>query len=452
MMVEEESGSPWHEILHARLEASGRADDSVIEFIEEEEVPNEGEIIDFKQDLYISADPSHHDKKRQATLLKHFSALTNVRAPARFRYLFVGFDDNGQFTGMMNRNPMGGEQAMNVDDADLRNVFADKVAPSPNFEVFELSKGGNQGGVIVIRQREQVPLVIEKTLRKNDGSAFVSEGQAYTRDGSRTIRMGSDEFAGMMRYREELITGKIQELTKGLSQVVGIPDDQLANLDLNVTESDEGIPVQELVTMDAPKSIDEELKTAVKGSKGAGGFEYQRRGLYEFLAQKDDIDFEKKGEEKIEFLVRASIRNHLHGSYWLTRYSGEMEELFETVVAEDIDGTTISPVERILLVLGKKTLLEEIDKKYGSTYYSSDASSYIGKCDRAIHIRVSEYAGESININDNSYSVSELVYGNAEENPEDLLSKVVEELLNDDNPAGRTTLRAIELICLAANA
>lgn len=449
-MAKEESESPWHEVLHARLEASGRTDDSVIDFIEEE-VPNEGEIADFKQDLYISANPSHHDKKRQATLLKYISALTNVRAPARFRYLFVGFDDDGQFTGMMNRNPMGGDQAIDVDDADLRNVFADKVSPSPNFEVFDLSKGEAQGGVIVIRQGEQVPLVIEKTLRKNDGSAFISEGQAYTRDGSRTIRMGSDEFAGMMRYREELITGKIQELTEGLSQVVGIPDDQLANLDLNVTESDDGVPVQELVTMDAPKSIDEELKTAVKGSKGAGGFEYQRRGLYELLAQKEDIDFEEKGEEKIEFLVRASIRNHLHGGYWLARYEDEIDELLERIVAEDIDGTTISSVERILLVLGQRTLLQEIHDKYGSRYHSSNASSFAGKCDRAIHIRVEEYAGESINIDDDSYSVSELVYTNAEEDPEHLLSKVVEELLDDDNPTGRTNLREMELICLAAS-
>jgi hypothetical protein len=383
--------------------------------------------------------------------MKNLSALANVRTPARFRYLFIGFDDDGQFTGMMNRKPMGGDQVLDVDDAHFRDVFADKVSPSPKFEVFELEKDGGRGGVIVIRQGEQVPLVIEKTLRKNDGSAFVSEGQAYTRDGSRTTRMTSDDFAGMMRYREQLITGKIQELTEGLSQVVGIPDDQLANLDLNVTESEDGVPVRELVTMDAPKSIDEELKTAVKGSKGAGGFEYGRRGLYEFLAQRDNINLDDEGEQKIEFLVRASLSNHMHGAYWLAHYEGDTDEFLERVISEGVDGTTICPLERILLVLGKRTYLQEIDDTYGSKYYSSEASKFKGRCDREIHLRAAEYVGESVKIGDTSYSVHDLVYGNADEDPEELISKVVDDLLDDDNPTGRTRLREIELIYLAAN-
>lgn len=449
-MAVEKDESAWHEVLHARLEASGRSDESVIDFIEEE-VPDEGEILDFKQDLYISADPSHHDKKRQATLMKHFSALANVRTSARFRYLFVGFGDDGQFTGMMNREPMGGEQVLNVDDAHLRNVFADKVSPSPNFEVFELEKNGDRGGVIVIRQGEQVPLVIEKTLRKNDGSAFISEGQAYTRDGSRTARMTSDDFASMMRYREELITGKIKELTEGLSQVVGIPDDQLANLDLNVTESDDGVPVRELVTMDAPKSIDEELKTAVKGSKGSGGFEYQRRGLYEFLAQRNSIDLEDKGEQKVEFLVRANLRHHLHGAYWLAHYEGDMDDLIETIIAEDIDGRTISSVERVLLVLGKKEYLEQIDNDYGRKFKSSNANSYTDICDRGIHHRVTEYADHTVKVGDTSYSVRKLVYESEDVELEELFDEVVENLLSNDNSTGRIRLRKLELIYLAVN-
>lgn len=449
-MSEGEEESAWHEVLHARLEASGRSDEAVINFIEGE-APDEGEIIDFKQDLYISADPSHHDTKRQATLMKHFSALANVRTPARFRYLFIGFDDDGQFTGMMNREPMGGDQVLDVDDAHLRDVFADKVSPSPNFEVFELEKNGDRGGVIVIRQGEQVPLVIEKTLRKNDGSAFISEGQAYSRDGSRTTRMTSDDFAGMMRYREELITNKIQQLTEGLSQVVGIPDDQLANFDLSVTESDDGVPVRELVTMDAPKTIDEELKTAVKGSKGSGGFEYQRRGLYEFIAQRDGIDLDDEGTQKIQFLVRASLQNHIHGAYWLAQYEGDTDKFLEKVIAEDVNGTTIRPLERILLVLGKRSYLQELDDTYGSEYDSSDASVFEGVCDRGIHHRVAEYTGESVKIGDTKYSVHDLVYGNADDDPEELIGSVVDDLLDDDNSTDRTRLREVELTYLAAN-
>lgn len=440
----------WHEVLHTRLEASGRSDKSVIDFIMDE-VPDEGEILDFKQDLYISANSSHHDKQRQAKLMKHFSALANVRTPARFRYLFVGFDDVGQFTGMMNRQPRGGDQVLDVDDATLRNVFADKVAPSPKFEVFELEQDEARGGVIVIRQGEQVPLVIEKTLRKNDGTAFVSKGQAYIRDGSRTSRMGSDDFAGMMRYREELITRKIQQLTEGLSQVVGIPDDQLANLDLNVTQSDDGVPVRELVTMDAPKSIDEELKTAVKTSKGSGGFEYQRRGLYKFLAQRGSIDLNDEGEQKIEFLVRANLRHHLHGAYWLVHYEGDIDDFIETIIAEDIDGNTISSVERVLLVLGKREYLKQISDDYGRSFKSSKAGSYTDICNRAIHHRVKEYTDPTINVDDRSYSVHKLIYGNEDVGLEELIDEVVGNLLSNDKSTGRIRLRKLELIYLAMN-
>ena len=421
-MTEEEGASAWHEILHARLEATRRSDESIIDFIENE-VPDEGEVLDFKQDFYLSADPSHHDKKRQATLMKHFSALANVRTRARFRYLFIGFNDDGEWTGMQYREEMDGDQILNVDDSRLRDVFADKVNPSPNFEVFELESGDDRGGIIALKPGEQVPLVIEKTIRKNDGSAFVHEGQAYTRDGSQTTRMDSSDFAAMMRYREELITAKIQDLTDGLSKVVSIPDDQLANLDLSVTQSDEGVPVRDLITMDAPKTIDEELKTAVKGSKGSGGHEYQRRGLYEFFMKRDDIDLDNNGEEKIEFLVRASLRKHMHGTYWLAQYKSNIDNFIETILAEDIDGTTLPSLERILFILGKSTYLDEIADEDEWNFMRSKANNYANKCDQAVHVRVTEYANETINIDDASYSVEKLVYGNAEKEPEELLEK-----------------------------
>lgn len=442
----------WHEVLHARLESTGKSDESIIEFIEDE-VPDEGDILDYKEDLYLSADPSHHDKKRQADLMKYFSAFANVRTPARFRYLFIGFnDDEGEFTGMQYRDPMGGDQVLDVDDAHLRDVFIDKVSPTPNFEVFELEQNDKRGGVIVIHQGEQVPLVIEKTLRKNDGSAFIYEGQAYTRDGSTTQRMGTDDFAAMMRYREKLITDKIQELTEGLSQVVGIPDDQLANLDLNVTQSDEGVPVRDLVTTDAPKTIDEELKTAVKGSKGSGGYEYQRRGLYEFLSKRDGIDLESDDrDEKIEFLVRASIRNHMHGAYWLVEYGSELDEFIETILDEDIDGNTLPPLERILLTLGKQSYLEKIADTDEWDFFRSKASQYASKCNQAKHLRVIEYTGQNIKVGDTSYSVKKLIYRNADQDVEALLNNLAEALLDDDNSVTRMRIREMELVYLAAN-
>jgi len=440
----------WHEVLRKSLEASEESDDVIIQFIEDE-IPDEGKILDFKQDLYISANSAYHDKKRQAELIKHFSAFANVRVPARFRYLFVGFNDEGEFIGMQYWDQRGGDQALDVDDAELRNVFTEKVTPSPNFEIFELERNGSHGGVIVIRQAEQVPLVVESTLRKKGDSAFVSEGQAYTRDGSKTVRMGSDDFAAMIRYREKLITSKIKELTEGLSQVVGIPDDQLANLNLNVTQSDEGVPIRDLVTTEAPETIDEELKTAVKSSKGAGGYECQRRSLYQFFDRRQDIELGEKGDEKIEYLVRASLRNHLHGTYWLVRYDSNVDDLIEEVITEDIDGVTISPLERILLVLGKQSHLSEIAEEHGGKFQRSHASEYSRKCNRVVIERVSEYVGQQIKIRDSFYSVQDLVRGTCDADPERLMEEVIGDLLSDDSAAVRTELRNIELIYLAAN-
>jgi hypothetical protein len=452
MSVEEDELEAWHEVLHARLESIGASSESVVQFIEDE-VPDEGDILDYKEDLYISADDAHNDKKRQANLMKHFSALANVRAPARYRYLFIGFNNDGDFTGMQYREPKGGDQVLEVDDADLRNVFADKVTPSPTFEVFEGEYEGKRGGVMAIHQAEHVPLVVEKTLRKPGGGEFVSEGQAYIRDGSRTKMMEHDHFASMMRYREELITDKIQQLTEGLSQVVGIPDDQLANLDLNVTQSDDGVPIRELVTTDAPKTIDEELKTAVKGSKGSGGYEYQRSGLYRFLKERKDIELSDDDvDDKIRFLVRASLRNHIHGAYWLVEYESDVDDLIETILSEDINGNTLPPLERILLTLGKRQYLDEIaDNDEWNSFNRSKAKQYRDMCDEAVHRRVAEYTGENITVGDESYTVSNLVYGRSDRTPEELMHELVESLLNEDDSTVRTRLRSMELFYLAVN-
>lgn len=265
--------------------------------------------------------------------------------------------------------------------------------------------------------------------------------------------MEHDHFASMMRYREELITGKIQELTEDLSQVVGIPDDQLANLDLNVTQSDEGVPVRELVTTEAPKTIDEELKTAIKGSKGAGGYEYQRSGLYRFLSEREKIDLnDDDSDDKIEFLVRASIRNHIHGAYWLVDYESDLDTLIERILSEDINGNTLPPLERILLVLGKRKYLSEIaDNDDWGSYSRSKAEVYRDMCGEAVHRRVSQYTGDNITVNNESYVVDELVYGRSDRTPEELMHELVELLLNEDESVVRTRLRCMELVYLAAN-
>lgn len=449
MSSEADRGDPWHEVLHAMLESPGASDSNIIDFIEDE-VPNEGDILDYKTDLYASADDSHNDKDRQANLVKHFSALANVRNPARFRYLFVGFEDNSKgFVGMQHREPKGGNQVLEIDDADLRNVFTHKVSPTPNFEIFTLSHNGKNGGVIAIRQAEQVPLVVETTLRKSGGGEFIAAGQAYTREGSRTIRMTSDDFVGMMRYREELITEKIQDLTQGLSRVVGVPDDQLANLDLSVSPSGEGIPVSELITTAAPTTLENNLKTAVKAAKGAGGYRYDRHGLYRFFAGRDKLDMDEEDRnDKLEFLFRANLHNHFHGAYWLSLYEGDIDSLIEKVLSEDLNGVVLPPLERVLLVLGKKDYLRQIDNNREWNWNSSNAERYSKKCKEAIHKRVTEYTGETVRFDSTTYQVYKMVYGNASKKPEELMDEIAEDLLNTDESTFRSALREVELIHL----
>lgn len=450
-----EESAPWHEVLYVMLESPDVDDEAIVAFIEDE-VPDEGETLDYKEDLYIYANSAHHEKRREATLMKYFSALANVRTPARNRYLFVGFDDSGEFTGMQYRQPRGGDQVMDdsVDDADIRNVFADKVEPSPTFEMFQLSHDGKEGGVIVVRQAEQVPLTIEKTLRKNGGGEFICKGQAYTRDGSRTIRMEHNDFVEMMRYREELITEKIQDLTQGLSRVVGIPDDQLANLDLNVTPSDEGIPVSEYLTTDPTETPDERLTSAVKTWKSTESLEFDRRGLYEFFADRDELnlnDDEDEEDAKTEFLIRASLCNYLHGAYWIPEYDHNVDDLIETILAEDIDGNMLPRLERVLLVMGKRSYLQEIADNGEWDWNRSVADEYVDYCHDADHERVIQCTGSTIKVDDTSYSVRDLVYGSAPEEPVDLMHGLVEQLIKDDDSLTRGKFRDMELVYLVRN-
>jgi hypothetical protein len=450
MSGDREGEDPWHEVLHAMLESPGASDSNVIEFIEDE-VPNEGDILDYKTDLYASANDPHNNKERQANLVKHFSALSNVRNPARFRYLFIGFEDaSKEFVGMQHRDSKGGNQVLEIDDADLRNIFTHKISPTPNFEIFSLTHDGNSGGVIAIRQAEQVPLVVETTLRKSSGGEFIAAGQAYTRDGSRTIRMTSDDFVSMMRYREELITGKIQDLTQGLSRVVGIPDDQLANLDLSVSPSGEGIPVSELITTAAPTTLENNLTTAVKAAKGAGGYRYDRHGLYRFFARRDKLDLDGDDrDDKLEFLFRANLHNHLHGAYWLSLYEGDVDSIIEKVLSEDLNGVVLPPFERVLLVLGKQDYLRQIDGNSGWDWHSSRAKKYSKICNEALHKRVTEYTGETVRFDSTTYQVYKMVYGNASKEPEVLMDEIMEELLDVDKSTSRSALRQVELILLA---
>ncbi|WP_264556765.1 AlbA family DNA-binding domain-containing protein [Halocatena marina] len=452
-MIENVGNPPWHKILRGLLE-SPEVDDSEIVDIIESEVPQEGEILDYKGDLYISAKSDHHIRRRESRIIKLFTALANVRTQARFRYVFIGFDDNGEFIGMQYRQPREGEQLLDVDDARVRNILDGKVTPTPDFEVFELDYNGKEGGVVVIRQAEQVPLVVEKTLRKNGGGEFIAAGQAYTREGSKTKRMKSSDFRDLMRYREELINEKIRELSDEFAQVVGIPDEQLAGFELKVAPSDDdAMPMGELVTPNPTKDTNEALNSAVKTWRSTGSLDFERPSLYRFFDERNKLVLAGEDDEedkKTEFLIRANLKNYFHGAYWICEYSHDIDELFNTIIKEDIGGTTIRPLERALMVMGKQSHLRRIGKM-NLELSSSRANEYATHCNDAIHDRVGVYASKNLKIGSDSYPVYDLVYGNTPTQPIDLMEELVSDLRDEDENIKRDKLRDVELIYLARN-
>lgn len=452
-MVESGGNPPWHEVLRGLLESPEVDDSEVVDFIENE-MPQEGEILDYKGDLYISATSGHHIRRRESRIIKLFTALANVRTQARFRCVFIGFDDNGEFIGMQYRQPRGGDQLLDVDDARVRNILHGKVTPTPDFEVFELDYDEKEGGVVVIRQAEQVPLVVEKTLRKNGGGEFVAAGQAYTRDGSNTKRMESSDFRDLMRYREELINEKIRELSDEFAQVVGIPDEQLAGFELKVAPSDDdAMPMGELVTPTPTEDTDEALNSAVKTWRSTDSLDFERASLYRFFDERNELDLAGEDDEedkKTEFLIRASLKNHFHGAYWICEYNHDIDDLFDTIIEEDIDGTTIRPLERALMVLGKQSHLRRIETT-DLELMSSRADEYAACCHDAIHDRVRMYAPKNVKIESDSYSVYDLVYGKASAEPMELMEKLVSDLRAEDEDIMRNKLRFVELVYLARN-
>lgn len=130
----------------------------------------------------------------------------------------------------------------------------------------------------------------------------------------------------------------------------------------------------------------------------------------------------------------------MHGAYWLVQYESDIDELSETILAEDVNGTTISSLERLPLVLGKRACLKQIADENEWDFKRSKASIYAGKCNGAVHLRVAEYTNQRVKIGDSSYSVESLVYGNANKDPEELLDEVVKDLLESDSSTNRRRL------------
>ncbi|MEF8825874.1 MAG: ATP-binding protein [Halapricum sp.] len=437
---------PWFSILYELLQSDAGAE-RVIEFIEDH-VPNEGELVDYKSDMYISANSSHHQNRRESEFLEYCSAFSNVLHPSPYRFLFIGFNNDGEFEGIQYRGDRGGDHVMDVDDARLRNVVSDDMYPLPTFELFEFEKDEDRGGALVIHRAEQPPVVVLATKRKGDGSEFIAEGQSFTRDGSRTIVMENADYRELIENRERIIDQKLQEISESMGRVVGISSDQLAGLDLRVApEEDDAIPVEEFLTTAPPSDIDGKLTSAVKSWGGTADLLSHRPAIYEFYEARDDLHIDE--DRKAEFLFRSCLRSYVTGAEWFMRYEDDADDLFDRIIAEDVNDRSIRNLEHVLLVLDKENHLQAIADDSNITYSLSKADEYTGLCGSSLRDRVCEYARDQISFGGSTHNVDDLLDdpGTAD----DLLDEVVEDLLDEDSSAGRGALRRVELVRLAAS-
>lgn len=446
-------GTPWYNILRGKLESTSTADTDVVNFIERE-IPQEGRIFDYKTDLYVSANSSDVEKERKGELIKYFSALSNVRHASDNRYLFIGFDNSGEFTGILHRGAKGGTHIMDVsDETEIQDILQDSVYPVPQFDLFDLTREGRTGGVVLIEKASNPPCLVEQTLQKSSGSAVVAAGQGYTRDGSEIARMDNSHYRDMIEYREQLITSKLQSLTEEMGQVVGIPDNQLEDMELVVSPSETGIPIQEYLTTQPVEDLDDKLTASVKAwrSTSQGNLLEDRSSIYRFYKDRDELRFDEDGQIKAEFLFRSSLNQHIHGVEWLLRYPGDIDELFSEIISTQRNGPTITTLERILLVLGQKQHLRQIAEDNGITYFRSKAADYIDLVNEPLIDRLRAYVGDTVYIESKGRYVDDHFLEEPKIDFEGLLDKVLEDLIEDDSSQNRVTLREIELFYLANN-
>ncbi len=436
---------PWYTILY-ELVQSDAGDEQVTEFIEEH-VPDEGELLDYKSDIYISANSSHHQKRRESEFLEYCSAFSNVVHPSNHRYLLIGFDNDGEFTGIQYRNDRGGDHILDVDDARLRNVVSDDMYPTPTFELFEFGHDGKRGGALVIHKADQPPVVISSTKRRNDNVEFIAEGQAYTRNGSQTVLMEHSDYRELIESRERIIDQKLQEISDSMGQVVGISSDQLAGVDLTVSPQEEGgIPVEEFLTTEPPSDIDGKLISAVKSWGGTADLLSHRPAIYEFYEARDDLQIDE--DKKAEFLFRSCLRAYVTGAEWLLRYESDVNDLFDRIIAEDIDHRSIRNLEHVLLILDKQDHLQTIADDEDIDYSLSKSEQYAGLCGNSLEHRVSEYVGDQITYGGSTHDITELL--DDQDTANELLDEVIMDLLDNDSSTGRGSLRRVELVRLAA--
>jgi hypothetical protein len=219
----------------------------------------------------------------------------------------------------------------------------------------------------------------------------------------------------------------------------------LSDTGVSVSLDDAGMPVTGLVTDDPVDDINDKLATAVSSWRSNDALISQRNPIYTFYRRREELDLDNS---RVEFLLRSSLKNIFFGAVWIEAYDGDPSQLLRDI-QNDINGTHLTAYEPLLLALGEQEILDEISSNDDFDFISSDAEEYASYCEYDPLERAREYVGDSIEFQDNSYTIEDL-YGELSV-VDDLLNDIVSELLKDDGVTNRRHFRMVEFMYILSH-
>ncbi|WP_121821042.1 AlbA family DNA-binding domain-containing protein [Halostella salina] len=444
---------PWPQDLYNLFKDSTSNDRDVVEFIKTTLPDTEGRLFDAKGELYLRLPDSEDEQKQRAKIIKTVSALANVVDRSPYRFLLIGFQEDGTFDGIQKRGPAGGDHIIDTDEAELQQLLIDYLEPAPDVERYEINQNNKCGLVLVIQPVKEPPSVVENNIRIKGGTkSLITEGQVFTRKGSRNTRMGNDEFRNLVDRREQILLDKIEQFADDLAQVAGLSPEQLENATLAVSPSDDedAFPLREVITTDPARDVNEKLKIAVKNWRSTGDLASSLNTVYQYYDHRQELDLTNQDGERLdkaEYLIQSSIIHYLPGTEWILKYDGDEERVYRSVL-DQVDGNNLQMIEHVLLVRGKKEILEEIQDDPRLDYHSSNAADYKELCDRSPESRLREYGAilTGVSIGQSEYSLEELLSGGTD--IESLIDDAVKKGRQTQPKNTKSTLRKLELIRL----
>lgn len=438
------SSYEWPSQLIKKLYGGGE-DGKIIQFIEEVVPEDEAHIFDNKREVYVSSSDSEEQSKRRAELAKTCASLANVHHRSEYRFLFVGFDDSGQFVGIQYLGANGGEHLYDADDQVLQNILRDHLEPVPTVEKHRLVDNGDKGVVLVFERALSPPIVLTETVNAG-GDRITTQGIAPTRRSSETTHMRHSDFRDIVEHREEVLNGVLQQWVDDVGRVIGTPTDEVTEYEFSITSDPDAPAVRNVVVPEEAQDLNEDLNAKTMGWLTDNDLPGSVDVLYKFYNKRDLIDKSLADHQrnKMDFLFNASLAHYLPGTEWLSRYDGDWEALFENVIENHYNHWSVLMLERDLLVLGWENLLRNIANDDRITYGQSKASHYADLCKFGTVMRIEEYVGSWIRYDDDSYEVSGLI--SDRDKLETLYDEVATQCHQGDSVKG--TLRNVELIRL----